>query len=183
MGTYSSLPNKLVSAANGIDYAYRETGEGAVPLVLFQHFRGNLDNWYPSLIDALATTRRVVAFDNTGVGLSTGSTPHLIEQMAHDSIAFITAMEFNQVDILGFSIGSFIAQQIALIRPALVRRLILASSAPRGAVGMHGWAARCHRGRRQARSQPRGLPRRILCAIIVQPAGRPGSTAGHLRAD
>jgi pimeloyl-ACP methyl ester carboxylesterase len=140
MGTYSSLPNKLVSAANGIDYAYRETGEGAVPLVLFQHFRGNLDNWYPSLIDALATTRRVVAFDNTGVGLSTGSTPHLIEQMAHDSIAFITAMEFNQVDILGFSIGSFIAQQIALIRPALVRRLILASSAPRGAVGMHGWA-------------------------------------------
>jgi pimeloyl-ACP methyl ester carboxylesterase len=140
MGTYSSLPNKLVSAANGIDYAYRETGEGAVPLVLFQHFRGNLDNWYPSLIDALATTRRVVAFDNTGVGLSTGSTPHLIEQMAHDAIAFITAMEFNQVDILGFSIGSFIAQQIALIRPALVRRLILASSAPRGAVGMHGWA-------------------------------------------
>jgi pimeloyl-ACP methyl ester carboxylesterase len=140
MGTYSSLPNKLVSAANGIDYAYRDTGEGAVPLVLFQHFRGNLDNWYPSLIDALATTRRVVAFDNTGVGLSTGSTPHLIEQMAHDAIAFITAMEFNQVDILGFSIGSFIAQQIALIRPALVRRLILASSAPRGAVGMHGWA-------------------------------------------
>jgi pimeloyl-ACP methyl ester carboxylesterase len=140
IGTYSSLPNKLVSAANGIDYAYRETGEGAVPLVLFQHFRGNLDNWYPSLIDALATTRRVVAFDNTGVGLSTGSTPHLIEQMAHDAIAFITAMEFNQVDILGFSIGSFIAQQIALIRPALVRRLILASSAPRGAVGMHGWA-------------------------------------------
>ena len=140
MGTYSSLPNKLVSAANGIDYAYRDTGEGAVPLVLFQHFRGNLDNWYPSLIDALATTRRVVAFDNTGVGLSTGSTPHLIEQMAHDAIAFITAMEFNQVDILGFSIGSFIAQQIALIRPALVRRLILASSAPRGAAGMHGWA-------------------------------------------
>ena len=140
MGTYSSLPNKLVSAANGIDYAYRDTGEGAVPLVLFQHFRGNLDNWYPSLVDALATTRRVVAFDNTGVGLSTGSTPHLIEQMAHDAIAFITAMEFNQVDILGFSIGSFIAQQIALIRPALVRRLILASSAPRGAAGMHGWA-------------------------------------------
>ena len=81
-----------------------------------------------------------MALDNTGVGLSTGSTPHLIEQMAHDAIAFITAMEFNQVDILGFSIGSFIAQQIALIRPALVRRLILASSAPRGAAGMHGWA-------------------------------------------
>jgi pimeloyl-ACP methyl ester carboxylesterase len=140
MGSYSSLPNKLVSAANGIDYAYRDTGEGAVPLVLFQHFRGNLDNWYPALIDTLASTRRVVTFDNTGVGLSTGTTPHVIEQMAHDAIAFLTAMGFGQTDILGFSIGSFIAQEIALIRPALVRRLILASSAPRGAAGMHGWA-------------------------------------------
>jgi pimeloyl-ACP methyl ester carboxylesterase len=87
MGSYSSLPNKLVSAANGIDYAYRDTGEGAVPLVLFQHFRGNLDNWYPALIDALASSRRVVTFDNTGVGLSTGTTPHVIEQMAQDAIA------------------------------------------------------------------------------------------------
>ena len=140
MGSYLSLPNKLVSAANGIDYAYRDAGEGAVPLVLFQHFRGNLDNWYPALIDALASSRRVVAFDNIGVGLSTGTTPHVIEQMAHDAIAFLTAMGFGQIDILGFSIGSFIAQEIALIRPALVRRLILASSAPRGAAGMHGWA-------------------------------------------
>jgi pimeloyl-ACP methyl ester carboxylesterase len=140
MGSYASLPNKLVSAANGIDYAYRDTGEGAVPLVLFQHFRGNLDNWYPPLIDALASTRRVVTFDNTGVGLSTGATPHAIEQMAHDAIPFLTAMGFGQTDILGFSIGSFIAQELALIRPALVRTLILASSAPRGAAGMHGWA-------------------------------------------
>jgi pimeloyl-ACP methyl ester carboxylesterase len=60
MATYSSLPNKLVSAANGIDYAYRDAGEGAVPLVLLQHFRGNLDNWDPALIDALASARRVV---------------------------------------------------------------------------------------------------------------------------
>ena len=70
---YSELPNKLVAAENGIDYAYRETGEGTVPLVLLQHFRGNLDSWDPALIDALATTRRVVTFDNTGVGDSTGS--------------------------------------------------------------------------------------------------------------
>ena len=140
MATYSGLPNKLVSAANGIDYAYRDAGEGSVPLVLLQHFRGNLDNWDPALIDALASTRRVVAFDNAGVGGSTGTTPHAIEQMAHDAIAFLTAMGFSQADILGFSIGSFVAQEIALIRPALVRRLILASSAPRGASGMHGWA-------------------------------------------
>ena len=140
MAMYSSLPNKLASAVNGIDYAYRDAGEGPVPLVLLQHFRGNLDNWDPALVDALASTRRVVAFDNAGVGGSTGTTPHVIEQMAHDAIAFLAAMEVGQVDILGFSIGSFVAQEIVLIRPDLVRRLILASSAPRGAAGMHGWA-------------------------------------------
>jgi pimeloyl-ACP methyl ester carboxylesterase len=138
---YSEVPNKLVSAANGIDYAYRDAGKGGVPLVLLQHFRGNLDNWDPALIDALATTRRVVTFDNAGVGGSTGTTPHVVEQMAHDAIAFLAAMEFDQVDVLGFSIGSFVAQEIALIRPELLRRLILASSAPQGAAGMHGWAA------------------------------------------
>ena len=140
MAAYSSLPNKLVSAPNGIDYAYRDAGADAVPLVLLQHFRGNLDNWDPALIDALASTRRVVTFDNAGVGGSTGTTPHVIGQMAHDAVAFLTAMEFGQVDILGFSIGSFVAQEIALIRPDLVRRMILASSAPQGAAGMHGWA-------------------------------------------
>jgi pimeloyl-ACP methyl ester carboxylesterase len=129
ISTYSSLPNKLVSASNGIDYAHRDAGEGAVPLVLLQHFRGNLDNWDPVLIDALASTRRVVTFDNAGVGGSTGTTPHVIGQMAHDAIAFLTAMGLGQVDLLGFSIGSFIAQEIALIRPDLVRRLILASPA------------------------------------------------------
>jgi pimeloyl-ACP methyl ester carboxylesterase len=139
---YLSLPNKVVGAGNGVDYAYRDTGggEGAVPLVLLQHFRGNLDNWDPALIDALASTRRVVTFDNAGVGGSTGTTPDTIEQMAPDAIAFLAAMEFSQVDLFGFSIGSFIAQQIALMRPAIVRRLVLASSAPQGAAGMHGWA-------------------------------------------
>jgi pimeloyl-ACP methyl ester carboxylesterase len=105
-----------------------------------EHFRGNLDNWDPALIDALARTRRVVTFDNAGIGGSTGTTPDTIEQMARDAIAFIAAMEFSQVDVLGFSIGSFVAQQIALVRPAIVRRLVLASSAPQGAAGMHGWA-------------------------------------------
>src|SRR5271165_3675421 len=140
---YSQLQNQSVSAANGVNYVYRDTGhgEGVVPLVLLQHFRGNLDNWDPALIDALALGRRVVTFDNTGVGGSTGATPDAIEQMARDAIAFLTAMEFSQADLLGFSIGSFIAQQVALVRPAIVRRLVLASSAPKGAAGMHGWAA------------------------------------------
>jgi pimeloyl-ACP methyl ester carboxylesterase len=139
---YSALPNSAVQAANGISYAYRDTGgrEGTVPVVLLQHFRGNLDSWDPALIDALAQSRRVVTFDNAGVGGSTGTTPDTIEQMARDAIAFVSALGLSQVDLLGFSIGSFVAQEIALRRPALVRRLILASSAPQGAAGMHGWA-------------------------------------------
>ena len=149
-GAYSGLPNKLVRAANGIDYAYRDTGPGpgpgagagvGVPLVLLQHFRGNLDSWDPALIDALALARRVITFDNAGVAGSTGTTPGTIEQMAHDAIAFLAAIDLGQVDLLGFSIGSFVAQQIALTRPAIVRRLVLASSAPQGSAGMHGWAA------------------------------------------
>jgi pimeloyl-ACP methyl ester carboxylesterase len=137
---YLAAPNRMISAANGIDYAYRQVGEGAPTLVLLQHFRGNLDNWDPSLIDALARGRRVVTFDNAGVGGSSGRTPSTISQMAHDAIAFIEALELDVVDLLGFSIGSFVAQEIALIRPAVLRRVVLASSAPRGAAGMHGWA-------------------------------------------
>jgi pimeloyl-ACP methyl ester carboxylesterase len=111
-----------------------------VPLVLLQHFRGNLDNWDPALIEALASHRRVVAFDNVGVGGTNGTTPNTVEQMAADTMSFLDAMVLDRVDILGFSIGSFVAQEIALTRPALVRNLILASSAPKGAAGMHGWA-------------------------------------------
>jgi pimeloyl-ACP methyl ester carboxylesterase len=140
-GSYSSLPNKLVSAANGVDYAYRDTGgDGGVPLILLNHFRGNLDNWDPALVDALAVTRRVITFDNAGVGGSTGTTADTIGQMARDAIAFLAAMDLGQVDLLGFSIGSFVAQETVLIRPDIVRRVVLESSAPQGAAGMHGWA-------------------------------------------
>jgi pimeloyl-ACP methyl ester carboxylesterase len=84
-----------------------------------------------ALIDELASARRVVAFDNAGVGGSAGTTPHAVEQMAYDAIAFITAMGFTRADILGFSIGSFVAQETALIRPAHVGGLILVSAAAR----------------------------------------------------
>jgi pimeloyl-ACP methyl ester carboxylesterase len=137
---YVEAPTQRSTAGNGIDYAYRDLGEGDVPLVLLQHFRGSLDNWDPALVDALAAARRVVAFDNAGVAATTGTTPSTIEAMTHDAIAFIEAMDFQRVDLLGFSIGSFVAQEIALIRPDLLRRLVLASSAPQGAAGMHGWA-------------------------------------------
>ena len=137
---YAEAAIQRITAANGIEYAYRDVGEGDVPLILLQHFRGNLDNWDPALIDALASSRRVGTFDNTGVGASTGTTPNTIEEMARDAIAFVEAMGLKRIDLLGFSIGSFVAQEIALIRPDLLRRVVLASSAPQGAAGMHGWA-------------------------------------------
>jgi pimeloyl-ACP methyl ester carboxylesterase len=137
---YADSPIRRVTAENGIEYAYHDLGAGEVPLVLLQHFRGNLDNWDPALIDDLAAARRVIPFDNRGVGGTTGMTPNTIEAMAHDAIAFVEAMGLKTVDLLGFSIGSFVAQEIALIRPDLLRRVVLASSAPQGADGMHGWA-------------------------------------------
>ena len=137
---YTGASTERVTAANRIEYAYRDLGESEVPLVLLQHFRGNLDNWDPALVDALAAEHRVVTFDNAGVGATTGSTPSTISAMAHDAIAFLEALDLQQVDLLGFSIGSFVAQEIALIRPDLLRRVVLASSAPQGAAGMHGWA-------------------------------------------
>jgi len=137
---YADVATKPVAAANGTEYAYRELGESDVPLVLLQHFGGNLDNWDPALVDALAADRRVVAFDNVGVAATTGTTPNTIEAMVHDAIAFLEALSLERVDLLGFSIGSFVAQEIALIRPDLLRRVVLASSAPQGASGMYGWA-------------------------------------------
>ena len=127
-------------AESGIEYAYRDIGESDVALVLLQHFRGNLDNWDPALIDALASQRRVITFDNVGVGATTGTTPDTVDAMAHGAIAFLEATKLERVDLLGFSIGSFVAQEIALIRPDLLRRVVLASAAPQGAPGMHGWA-------------------------------------------
>src|SRR6476659_4693084 len=107
---YADASIKRVTAENATEYAYRDLGEGGVPLVLLQHFRGNLDNWDPALIDDLAAKRRVVPFDNVGVGATTGTTPNTVEAMAHDAIALFDAMSFQRVDLLGFSIGSFVAQ-------------------------------------------------------------------------
>lgn len=137
---YADCPTQSVAGENDIVYAYRDIGAGDVPIVLLQHFRGNLDNWDPALIDDLAATRRVVAFNNRGVASTNGLTPNTVEAMADDAIAFIDALGLDKIDLLGFSIGSFVAQEIALTRPDLLRRVVLGSSAPRGAPGMHGWA-------------------------------------------
>jgi len=130
----------LVVEAAGIEFAYRRFGTPAeLPLVMLQHFRGNLDNWDPALTDALAAEREVILVDYAGVGSSTGEPSNTIASSARQMIAFTEALDLGQIDLLGFSIGGFVAQEIALVRPTLVRRLVLAATGPKGAPGMHGW--------------------------------------------
>jgi pimeloyl-ACP methyl ester carboxylesterase len=140
--TQLTAPNQTIEAPNGVSYAYRRLGEAstsAPPLVSFQHFRGNLDNWDPALVDPLARTREVVLFDNAGVGGSTGSVPRTVTAMAHDALSFIDALELREIDVLAFSLGGYIAQELVLIRPRLVRRLVLAGTGPQGGEEMHGF--------------------------------------------
>lgn len=126
--------------AAGVDFAYRRFGSPAeLPLVMLQHFRGNLDNWDPALTDALAAEREVLLVDYPGVGSSTGEPSHTIASTARQMVAFADALGLAEIDLLGFSIGGFVAQEIALVRPTLVRRLVLAATGPKGAPGMHGW--------------------------------------------
>ena len=134
--TYKDVPTRIVSAG-GVDLAYRELGPTTgVPLVLVTHLAAVLDNWDPRVVDGLAATRRVIAFDNRGVGASTGTTPRTIQAMAKDAAMFIRALGLTQVDLLGFSMGGMIAQVIAQDDPELVRRLILAGTGPAGGEGI-----------------------------------------------
>jgi pimeloyl-ACP methyl ester carboxylesterase len=137
--THRTAGTRSVRAA-GVDLAYRRFGRPAgPPLVMLQHFRGNLDNWDPALTDGLAAGREVILVDSPGVGSSTGEASCTIDEMARAMIAFVAALGLDEIDLLGFSIGGFAAQEIALVRPALVRRLVLAATGPKGAPGMHGW--------------------------------------------
>lgn len=124
--THQTAPTQFVEA-NGIRFAYRRFGKpGGVPLVFMQHFRGGMDHWDPAVTDGFAEHRPVILFDNAGVAASTGETPDMIDAMADHAADFIGALGLARVDLLGFSIGGYIAQTIALRRPELIRRLMLA---------------------------------------------------------
>jgi len=134
--TSKTAPTRTINVG-GTPYAYRELGpRGGIPLVLLHHFTAVLDDWDPRVIDGIATTRHVIAFDNRGVGGTGGSVPHTIDEMAEDAVAFIRALGHEQVDLLGFSLGGGIAQVIMLNHPKLVRRAILAGTGPRGGGGI-----------------------------------------------
>lgn len=114
-------------------YAYRRFGAGAAPpLVCFQHFTGTLDNWDPAVADAIAETREVILFESAGLGRSTGDVPDSVPGMAAHALAFADALGLTRIDLLGYSLGGMVAQEVALQRPSLVRKMLLVGTAPEG---------------------------------------------------
>lgn len=135
--TWKDVSTRAITA-NGVAFAYRELGADnpGTPVVCLIHLAAVLDNWDPRVIDGLAKKHRVITFDNRGVGASTGAPAASIEDMASDAITFIKAMGLGQVDLFGFSMGGMIAQEIALMEPQLVRRMIITGTGPAGGEGI-----------------------------------------------
>jgi pimeloyl-ACP methyl ester carboxylesterase len=134
--THQTAPTRFVEA-NGIRFAYRRFGKpDGVPLVFNQHFTGTMDHWDPLVTDGFARDREVILFNNAGISSSSGEVPTTVERMGANAVAFIKTLELKTVDVLGFSIGGFVAQEITLQAPELVRKLVLVGTGPRGGQGM-----------------------------------------------
>jgi pimeloyl-ACP methyl ester carboxylesterase len=134
--THQTAPTQFVEA-KGIRFAYRRFGKAAgVPLVFNMHFTGTMDHWDPLVTDGFAKDREVILFDNAGISSSSGEVPTSVERMAANALAFIRALGLSQVDVLGFSMGGLVAQELTLAAPELVRRLALVGTGPRGGEGM-----------------------------------------------
>jgi pimeloyl-ACP methyl ester carboxylesterase len=130
--SYAKAPARTI-AAGGVTFAYRELGpRGGIPVVFFVHLAATLDNWDPRIVDPIAKHRHVIAFDNRGVGASTGQAPDTVEAMADDAYTFTNALGFNKIDIFSFSLGGMVAQDLVVKHPNLVRKLILTGTGPRG---------------------------------------------------
>jgi len=134
--SYAEAPTQLISAVDA-SFAYRELGpDGEVPVLMLNHWGANLDNFDPRVVDGLARRHRVITVDYRGIGASTGTAPLTVGDMARATIALIRAMGFAQVDLLGFSLGGFVAQDVALREPSLVRKLVLIGTGPAGGQGI-----------------------------------------------
>ena len=134
--SYKHAPSRTVTAG-GVTYAYRELGpKGGIPVIFFVHLAATLDNWDPRIVDPIAAHHHVIAFDNRGVGASTGTVPNTVESMADDAYTFITALGFDTVDILSFSLGGMVTQALVTKHPELVRKLILTGTGPAGGEGI-----------------------------------------------
>ena len=137
--SYTEAATEYVTV-DGISFAYRSVGEPAeVPLICLQHFTGTLDYWDPLVIDGLARKRQVITIDNAGIGNSGGETPDNVGEMADTAVSIIKALGIVKCDLLGFSLGGFIAQTVAITNPQLFRKIILIGTAPQGTLALHGF--------------------------------------------
>lgn len=134
---YATVPTQYITADNGVRYAYRRMGKPqAVPIIYFNHLASNMDNCDPRIVDALAKDFEIICFDYKGVGGTSGKDAKSIQEMAHDSLAFIRALGYEKIDVLSFSMGGFISQEIMVIKPDLIRKIILAGTGGRGGQGV-----------------------------------------------
>jgi len=134
---WKNVPTRTITAG-GVEFAYRELGttNPGTPVVFLTHLAAVMDNWDPRIVDGFAAKHRVVTFDSRGIGASSGSPATSMEQMAKDAITFIKAIGFEQVDLFGFSMGGMIAQEIVLMEPQLVRKMIITGTGPAGGEGI-----------------------------------------------
>src|SRR6266404_4303019 len=170
---HQTAPTQFVEA-NGIRFAYRRFGKArGVPIVFNQHYTGTMDYWDPAVTDGLARDREVILFDNAGVSSSSGEVPTTFEQMGANAVAFIRALGLNKVDVLGFSIGGMVAQEITLQAPDLVRKLILVGTGPRGGQGMESLT----RVAQQIFGAAYDPPEHVWLAVLFSPS-EAGQAAG-----
>jgi pimeloyl-ACP methyl ester carboxylesterase len=180
---HQTAPTQFVEAS-GIRFAYRRFGKaGTMPLVFNMHFMGTMDHWDPAVTDGFAKDREVILFDNAGVSSSSGEVPETFAQMGANAIAFIKALGVKRVDVLGFSIGGLVAQEITLQAPDLVRKLILVGSGPRGGEGM----ASLTQVAKRIFGAPYDPPEHLWLAVLFSPseaaqaAGKEFLKRKHLR--
>jgi pimeloyl-ACP methyl ester carboxylesterase len=134
---YATVPTQFITAENGVKFAYRRLGpKREVPIIYFNHLTANLDNCDPRVMDGMATEYEIISFDYQGVGQTSGEDAKSIKDMAKDGIAFIKALGYAKVDIMAFSMGGFIAQELMEMQPSLVRKIVLAGTGPRGGQGI-----------------------------------------------
>src|ERR1700687_2918846 len=176
--THQTAPTQFVEA-NGIRFAYRRFGKAeGVPLVFNMHYRGTMECWDPTVTDGLARDREVILFDNAGVSSSSGEVPTTFEQMGANAVAFTRALGLNKADMLGFSIGGMVAQEIALQAPDLVRKLILVGTGPRGGEGM----ASLTQVAKRIFGAPYDPPEHLWLAVLFSPSeAGPAGGVGFLK--
>jgi pimeloyl-ACP methyl ester carboxylesterase len=181
--SHQTAPTQFVEA-NRIRFAYRRFGKaGGVPLVFNMHYLGTMDYWDPTVTDGLARDREVILFDNAGVSSSSGEVPTTFEQMGANAVAFSRGLGLSKADMLGFSIGGMVAQEITLQAPDLVRKLILVGTGPRGGEGM----ASLTQVARRIFGAPYDPPEHLWLAVLFSPseaaqaAGKEFLKRKHLR--